>query len=200
MVLTGRERSNPSAASNPRERFPTSPGAIRPRRKKIRRGKPIVRGGPTRGFSQIMPSFGEALSSGQIDRVIRYLRGFCRNHRWPRGELNLPRALVTEKAYPENEAAFNAKGAPGVTSHMIHEQRFGMNNQIEIDVPLTFQDQNHTWFGGHVEVELWYQPIGFRWAHNLNLYPAAETRRFVSYYESMPSNSAIVLARTAADH
>jgi hypothetical protein len=52
----------------------------------------------------------------------------------------------------------------------------------------------------HVEVELWYQPIGFRWAHNLNSYPASETRRFVSYYESMPANSAIVLARAAAEH
>jgi hypothetical protein len=66
--------------------------------------------------------------------------------------LNLPRALVTEKAYPEDEAvlstAINANGGPGVTSHMIHEQRFGMNNQIEVDVPVTFQDQNHTWYGG----------------------------------------------------
>jgi hypothetical protein len=51
----------------------------------------------------------------------------------------------------------------------------------------------------HVEIELWYQPIGFRWAHNLSPYSTAETRRFVSYYESMPSSSAIVLARAAAD-
>lgn len=112
----------------------------------------ITHGGPNRGFSQIMPSFEEALSPEQINQVIKYLRAFCRNNHWPRGELNLPRALATEKAYPEDEAvlstAVNAKGAPGVTSHMIHEQRFGMNNQIEIDVPLTFQDQNHTWYGG----------------------------------------------------
>ena len=51
----------------------------------------------------------------------------------------------------------------------------------------------------HVEVELWYQPIGFRWAHNLNPYAAPETRRFVSYYESMPANSAVMLARAVAD-
>src|ERR1700692_4807117 len=112
----------------------------------------ITHGGPNRGFSQIMPSFGEALTPAQLDKVIQYLRGFCREKNWPRGELNLPRALVTEKAYPEDEAvlsnAVNAKGAPGVMSHMIHEQRFGKNNQIEIDVPLTFQDQNHTWYGG----------------------------------------------------
>jgi hypothetical protein len=99
-----------------------------------------------------MPSFGEALTSEQIDDVIAYLRSLCRNPHWPRGELNLPRALVTEKAYPEDEVvistALNAQGAPGGTTHIFHEQRFGMKNQIEIDVPINFQDQSHTWYGG----------------------------------------------------
>jgi mono/diheme cytochrome c family protein len=112
----------------------------------------ITHGGTNRGFSQIMPSFGEALTPKQIDQVVGYLRGFCRNKRWPRGELNLPRAIVTEKAFPEDEVvvstAVNATGAPGVGSHIIHEQRFGMNNQIEVDVPITFEDHNHTWYGG----------------------------------------------------
>src|SRR5204862_3944905 len=48
----------------------------------------ITHGGHYRGFSQIMPSFSEALSEKQIDQVIRYLRGFCKNPHWPRGELN----------------------------------------------------------------------------------------------------------------
>lgn len=46
-----------------------------------------------------------------------------------------------------------------------------------------------------VDAELWYQPIGFRWAQNLRLQPAPETNRFVGYYESMASVSATVLAR-----
>ncbi len=112
----------------------------------------ILHGGPTRGFSDIMPSFSEALTSEQIDDVIAYLRSFCRNPHWPRGELNLPRALVTEKAYPEDEVvistALNAQGAPGGTTHIIHEQRFGMKNQIEVDVPVNYRDQSHTWYGG----------------------------------------------------
>ncbi|MBS1801802.1 MAG: hypothetical protein JST28_00465 [Acidobacteria bacterium] len=45
-----------------------------------------------------------------------------------------------------------------------------------------------------VKAELWYQPIGFRWAHNLAPYKAAEPQRFVSYYESESKKSAIVLA------
>jgi hypothetical protein len=47
-----------------------------------------------------------------------------------------------------------------------------------------------------IEVELWYQPIGFRWAHNLASYDAPETKRIVGYYDSMPQATAIVLARS----
>ena len=112
----------------------------------------ILHGGPTRAFSQIMPAFDELLSSDEIDDVIAYLRSLCRNDHWARGELNLPRALITEKAFPEDEevisTALNAGGAPGLTTDIIHEQRFGMSNQIEVDVPLQFQDQAHTWYGG----------------------------------------------------
>jgi len=60
--------------------------------------------------------------------------------------------MVTEKAYPEDEevvsTAVNATGAPGTETHIIHEQRFGKKNQIEVDVPINFQDENHTWYGG----------------------------------------------------
>jgi mono/diheme cytochrome c family protein len=112
----------------------------------------IEHGGPARGFSQIMPSFGEALTSQEIDDVISYLRTLCRNSHWARGELNLPRALVTEKAYPENElvisTAVNASGNPGNTTDIVHEQRIGMKNQIEVDVPITFENQDHIWYGG----------------------------------------------------
>jgi hypothetical protein len=46
-----------------------------------------------------------------------------------------------------------------------------------------------------IVAELWYQPIGFRWAQNLRLQPAAETDRFVAYFESMADVSGTVLAR-----
>src|SRR5262249_48786804 len=57
----------------------------------------ILHGGPSRGFSEIMPAFDKLLSSDQIDDLIAYLRTLCTNSRWARGELNLPRALITEK-------------------------------------------------------------------------------------------------------
>ncbi|HEX7960964.1 MAG TPA: hypothetical protein VF493_13660 [Terriglobales bacterium] len=50
----------------------------------------------------------------------------------------------------------------------------------------------------HIEAELWYEPIGFRWAHNLAPYHAEEPQRFVSYYDSLASGAAVILAKTEA--
>jgi hypothetical protein len=49
-----------------------------------------------------------------------------------------------------------------------------------------------------VEAELWYQPIGYRWAMNLKPYDATEPKHFVAYYEAMASSSAVTLARATA--
>ncbi len=49
-----------------------------------------------------------------------------------------------------------------------------------------------------VRAELWYQPVAYRWAHNLEPYQAAEPQRFVHYYESDASRSAVVLASANA--
>jgi len=49
-----------------------------------------------------------------------------------------------------------------------------------------------------IEAELWYEPIGFRWANNLKPYDkAAEPRRFTGYFDSMSSGAAQLLARAS---
>jgi hypothetical protein len=50
----------------------------------------------------------------------------------------------------------------------------------------------------HVEAELWYQPIGFRWAHNLEPYKAEEPQRLVRMYSSMSQATAIRMAHAEA--
>jgi hypothetical protein len=45
-----------------------------------------------------------------------------------------------------------------------------------------------------VDAELLYQPIAYRWAHNLAAYDAPEPTRFVSYYQSLQDVTATVLA------
>jgi mono/diheme cytochrome c family protein len=99
-------------------------------------------GGHARGFSPIMPAFGDALTLDQIDAVVKYVRGFCRDEAWPRGELNLPRALTTEKAYPEDEmvvtTAVSTQLSHDVSNAIVYEHRLGKRNQVELSVPFNF--------------------------------------------------------------
>jgi len=99
----------------------------------------ISNGGPARAFSQIMPSFKDFLSQEQIGKVIEHLRSLCTEPTWPLGNFNFPRPLITEKAFPENEAvvsgAFNVRGAPGGGVTAIYERRIGPSGMIELAVP-----------------------------------------------------------------
>jgi hypothetical protein len=49
-----------------------------------------------------------------------------------------------------------------------------------------------------IEVELRYQSIAYRWAHNLAGYDAPEPKQFISYYQSMSSGSSVVVATARA--
>ena len=110
-------------------------------------------GRPGRGFSEIMPSFREALTDDEITRVMSHVRRFCREPAWPRGELNFPRPLVTEKAFPEDEtvvdAAINTEGDAAITTRVVYEKRFGPRGQLDVVVPFRFQRAGgRDWQGG----------------------------------------------------
>jgi mono/diheme cytochrome c family protein len=96
-------------------------------------------GGNARGFSTIMPSFSGVLTSQQMDEVIAYLRSFCKESGWPLGELNVPRALITEKAFPESESILtttvNAQGPPAISNEFVYERVLGKSDQLEVAVP-----------------------------------------------------------------
>lgn len=98
----------------------------------------IHAGGPIRGFDRTMPAFGEAWTAEEIAAALGHIRSFC-SADWPRGDLNLPRALLTEKAFPEDEAVWTttvAVDGPGeVVNELVYEHRFGSRNQIEFKVP-----------------------------------------------------------------
>ena len=107
-------------------------------------------GGPARAFSRLMPAFSEALSRGDLELAVSHARSFCSNDAWPRGELNLPRALVTTKAFPEDEAVLTVIADGGiVTNKFVYEQRIGPRNQYEVIVPLAFSERAPgDWTGG----------------------------------------------------
>jgi mono/diheme cytochrome c family protein len=96
-------------------------------------------GGPARAFDKLMPAFGDALTRDEIDKAIAHVRTFCDSAAWPRGELNFPRALVTEKAFPEDEAVFTTSAATEgdgeLANKLIYEKRFGQRSQVEVIIP-----------------------------------------------------------------
>jgi hypothetical protein len=116
-------------------------------------------GGPVRAFDRMMPAFGEALTAEEIERGIDHIRGFCPDPAWPRGELNLPRPLVTEKAYPEDEAVLTAtidtSPASAVTHQFLYEKRLGARSQYEVAVPFAVrQSSTGAWQRGLGDVAL----------------------------------------------
>lgn len=101
-------------------------------------------GGPVRGFSELMPAFRDAMTVEQLESTLDHIRTFCGDEDWPRGELNLPRALVTTKAYPEDEAVVTTsvatEGPAAIGSEFVYERRFGARNQWELAVPLEWHE------------------------------------------------------------
>jgi hypothetical protein len=94
-------------------------------------------GGPARGFSPLMAPWGGAFSERELALAVGHIRTLCTDQRWPRGELNLPRPLVTAKAFPEDEAVVSTAAKSGNTvTKVIYERRFGPLNQVEVILPI----------------------------------------------------------------
>jgi hypothetical protein len=120
-------------------------------------------GGPARGFSPLMAPWGGVYSLDELRLAIGHVRTFCTDDRYPRGELNLPRPLVTGKAFPEDEAVVtNATGtasAGQVVNKIVYEKRIGPLNQVEISVPVSWSEQAGGWNGGVGDIALGYKRV-----------------------------------------
>jgi mono/diheme cytochrome c family protein len=127
-------------------------------------------GGKARGFSRIMPAFSGLLSDDQIAALSAYIRSLCDDRAWPPGDLNLPRPLVTEKAFPESETVLTStigpsgsigRGHDAVTA-LQYERRFGATNQIELSVPFAvMHDASGTPHRGVGDVEVGLKHVLF---------------------------------------
>jgi hypothetical protein len=71
-----------------------------------------------------------------------------------------------------------------------HDDTFvGGEDRIRYSVPLS---ADRGW--NRIEVELKFQSIGYRWAHNLERYNSSETSAFVELFRSMEQNTAETVA------
>jgi mono/diheme cytochrome c family protein len=103
-------------------------------------------GGPARAFDRMMPAFGDELTEAEIGLVIEHVRTFCTERGWPRGDLNLPRPFVTEKAFPENEAVLTITLEPAhersIGNQFLYERRVGRRGQYEVFVPFDLRESS----------------------------------------------------------
>jgi len=133
-----------------------------------------AKGGPIRGFDRLMPAFGEALSDKQLEAVVTHVKGFCDEERWPDGEMNLPKPLVTAKAYPEDEYLIRLGTTVGepvnVSGKILAEKRIGARHQVEVAVPFGVKEiaetdekgvTDYRWGEGIGDVALGYKVAFF---------------------------------------
>ena len=107
------------------------------------------------------------------------------------GLLNGIKYLKDDRLLPHGFDKRSAVPDVAVVGDALDDPNFmGGSDLVRYSVPL---DSGQGPF--HVEAELWYQPIGYRWAHNLEPFDAMEPKRFVSYYNAMSTETATVLAR-----
>ena len=101
-------------------------------------GLAIAQGGPAVGLSSEMPAFGDSITPEQVRGFVSHIRGFCRERRWPAGNMNLPRPIFTEKAFPENEFVL----VPAISHdsgevEAIFERRIGKRGMWEVVLPIS---------------------------------------------------------------
>jgi hypothetical protein len=116
----------------------------------------IAQGGPAVGLSSQMPAFGDTLSAEQVQGFVEHIRTFCKERGWPHGNMNFPRPIFTEKAFPENEfivaPVISHRGDVDVAA--IYERRIGRRAMWEAVLPMSNHDAGGT--VSHVELAFKY--------------------------------------------
>jgi hypothetical protein len=109
------------------------------------------------------------------------------------GLLTATQYLKDNRLLPRGFDKGTADKEIGVYGEAARDSTFiGAGDRVRYSVPLTSAGTFS------VEAELRYQPIGYRWAHNLERYDAPEPKRFVGYYNSMSTESSVVVATARA--
>ncbi len=116
-----------------------------------------------------------------VDAVGAVTTGLMSAERWVKDNRILPDGFDPARADSRVQVVGTAAGDPDFAAG---------SDRTHYTVPVNPADGPFT-----VEAELWFQPIGYRWADNLAAYDAVETRRFVQYYREMAEGSALLLAR-----
>lgn len=108
------------------------------------------------------------------------------------GLLQATRYLKDNRLLPRGFDKRTAPSEIGVIGAADTDEDFeGNGDRVRYRIPVT------TGAPVTVEIELQFQPVGYRWAHNLAAYDAPEPRKFLGYYKSLASSSSVVVARAS---
>ena len=135
----------------------------------------IASGGPAVGLSSQMPAFGDTLTPEQVHEFVEYMRGFCKEPGWPHGNMNFPRPIFTEKAFPENEFIVlpvvthrraDGPSGPGTGATRtdldlvaLYERRLGRRGMWEVAVPFSRHATGGTPQRGIGDIELAFKYV-----------------------------------------
>ena len=102
--------------------------------------------------------------------------------------------LKDNRLLPDGFEKETADGDCAVQGSAVDDADFrGGGDRVLYTIPVSIADGPFK-----IQAELWYQPIGFRWAHNLEQQKAVEISRFVSYYNALSGSSGTILAKAEA--
>lgn len=139
----------------------------------------VAHGGQGLGLSPQMPAFAGVLTDAEIRRVLNFIRTFCHDPRWPRGELNFRRPLVTTKAFPEDEALLlpeftQGDGMREWVTELSVERRVGPRGQVELALPFTVRDvTDGATTGGVGDIAVAYKHVLYADAPSLSIVSAS---------------------------
>jgi hypothetical protein len=118
-----------------------------------------------------------------VDQAGRVTTGLLRGVRYAKDNRLLPRGFDKTTAPPEVAVHGGAAEDADFTAG-------GDRVRYRVDLP----DERGELA---VTVQLRYQSVAYRWAQNLRAYEAAETQRFVAYYDGSAAGSALLLGAAA---
>lgn len=110
------------------------------------------------------------------------------------GLLTATMYLKDNRLLPRGFDKATAQADVGVYGGAVRDPDFtGSGDRVRYRVPVPAGAGPFT-----VNVELRYQAVGYRWAHNLEKYDAREPKRFLGYYKEMSGISAELVATAGA--
>lgn len=139
------------------------------------------------------PHYGEITSSEQV-QIYEDILGDQNGH-VTTGLLTGVRYLKDNRLLPHGFDKNTADQQVAVIGEALTDPNFvGGGHTVRYSIDLAGAERPL-----QIDVELRYQPIGFRWAHNLDSYrQATEPLRFTNYYRAMSTGTAEVLAQVSA--